>query len=107
MLEEEVWLPVTGFEELYQISNRGRVRSLRLRTGDGLRKPYANKKGHLRIDLYAEGGERKKRYLHRLVLEAFIGSCPTGMEGCHKDGDPANNNLENLRWGTPQYASRG
>jgi hypothetical protein len=39
--------------------------------------------------------------IHRLVLEAFVGPCPEGME-CrhHPDRDPANNRLENLRWGT-------
>lgn len=39
-------------------------------------------------------------YVHRLVLEAFVGPCPFGMEGCHNDGDPTNNNLVNLRWDT-------
>jgi hypothetical protein len=36
----------------------------------------------------------------RLVLEAFAGPCPEGLECCHNDGDPANNRLENLRWDT-------
>jgi hypothetical protein len=43
----------------------------------------------------------KKRYLktvHRLVIEAFIGPCPPGMECCHNDGDGFNNSLDNLRW---------
>ena len=31
---------------------------------------------------------------------AFVGPCPDGMEACHNDGNPANNNLENLRWDT-------
>lgn len=38
--------------------------------------------------------------VHRLVLEAFVGPCPEGMEGCHEDGDPTNNDLTNLRWDT-------
>lgn len=41
--------------------------------------------------------------VHRLVLEAFVGPCPDGMEGCHfPDRNPANNRLENLRWDTPK-----
>lgn len=40
------------------------------------------------------------RLVHRLVLEAFVGPCPEGMEGCHGDGDPTNNSLGNLRWDT-------
>lgn len=38
--------------------------------------------------------------VHRLVLEAFKGKCPDGMEGCHNDGNSLNNNLSNLRWDT-------
>jgi hypothetical protein len=38
--------------------------------------------------------------VHRLVLEAFVGSCPDSFECCHKDGNPLNNRLENLRWGS-------
>lgn len=45
---------------------------------------------------------RKNRSVHRLVLAAFVGPCPPGMQGCHNDGNPANNNLPNLRWDTPK-----
>ena len=38
--------------------------------------------------------------LHRLILEAFVGPCPDGMEGCHNDDDKLNNRLSNLRWDT-------
>jgi hypothetical protein len=44
---------------------------------------------------------RRRRLVHRLVLEAFVGPCPEGMLTRHLDGDPANNHLDNLRWGTP------
>lgn len=59
-------------------------------------KPACNKSGHQFVYL----GRGNKRYLHRLVLEAFIGPCPKGLEGLHEDDDPANNRLVNLRWGT-------
>lgn len=39
--------------------------------------------------------------IHRLILEAFVGPCPEGMECCHTDGNRLNNSLENLRWDTP------
>ncbi len=50
-------------------------------------------------------GERRKqkqRLVHRIVLEAFIGPCPPGMQCCHEDGDGLNDNLDNLRWDTPK-----
>lgn len=40
-------------------------------------------------------------YVHRLVLETFIGACPSGMEACHNDSNTMNNSLSNLRWDTP------
>lgn len=40
--------------------------------------------------------------VHRLVLEAFVGPCPEGMEGCHNNGNGLDNRLENLRWDTHQ-----
>jgi HNH endonuclease len=40
------------------------------------------------------------RTVHTLVLQAFVGPCPAGMEACHYDGDKANNKLGNLRWDT-------
>jgi hypothetical protein len=45
-------------------------------------------------------GNHNVRYIHRLVLESFSGPCPEGMECRHLDGDPSNNRLGNLAWGT-------
>ncbi len=42
----------------------------------------------------------KRIYLGRLILQAFVGPCPNGMECCHNDGNPANNHVDNLRWDT-------
>lgn len=50
----------------------------------------------------AKVGTHHTRYVHRLVLEAFVGECPDRMECRHLDGDPANNRLSNLCWGTPK-----
>lgn len=45
--------------------------------------------------------DRKYRHLHRLILLAFVGPCPPGLECRHLDGNPFNNRVENLSWGTP------
>ena len=61
-------------------------------------KPHPQSRGHCTVDL----GKRNTRFVHRLVLEAFVGPCPDGMECRHLDGNPGNNRLENLAWGTPK-----
>ncbi len=80
----------------YEVSDTGEVRNIK--TGKML-KPEISKDGHLRIDLY-KNGKVKHCYVHRLVLEAFVGPCPKGMEGCHNNGKVSNNSVENLRWDT-------
>lgn len=52
-----------------------------------------------RIQLF-KNGKYQNKLIHRLVLEAFIGPCPEGMEACHNNGDSTDNRLENLRWDT-------
>jgi hypothetical protein len=61
--------------------------------------PGKTLKGHLVICLWKDK-KPKMRQIHRLVLEAFVGVCPPGMECCHFDGNPTNNQLSNLRWDT-------
>lgn len=60
---------------------------------------FANKNGYWRTILRRDG---KDHWLmvHRLVLDAFVGPCPDGMMACHNNGDPSDNRLPNLRWGT-------
>jgi hypothetical protein len=63
-------------------------------------KPWpGNAHGHLAVGLRMGGG-RYKRYVHQLVLDAFIGACPPGQQCRHLDDDRLNNRLSNLCWGT-------
>jgi hypothetical protein len=55
------------------------------------------KSGHLHLRL---GRGSPFMLVHRLVLSAFAGPCPEGMEACHYNGNPADNRLCNLRWDT-------
>lgn len=107
----ELWVPVVGYEGLYEVSDLGRVRGLdrvhdngrgHLRRLRGrVLKTTALPSGHLYIALCREGVARTAR-VHRVVLEGFVGPCPSGMQGCHWDGDPTNNTVSNLRWDTPK-----
>ena len=55
--------------------------------------------GHLYVTL-CNNGKQKRCWVHRLVLETFDRPCPKGMECRHRDGNPANNCLDNLEWAT-------
>ena len=94
----EKWKPVVGYEGHYEVSDQGRVRSLKKKTPHVL-KPGNNHKGYAQVDL-CKDGHRWHRAVHLLVLEAFIGPRPDGMVACHYDDDPQNNHIDNLRWDT-------
>jgi len=99
MIEE--WRAIPGYEGLYEISNLGRVRgSVRRGTSGSVLSLAQEKNGYTKVSLY-KNCKRKIFWLHALILEAFIGPRPLGMQGCHNDGDRSNNVLGNLRWDTP------
>lgn len=96
----ERWLPISGYEGVYEVSDLGRINSLP-RRGRPARvlKPFANASGHLLVDLCVDG-KRWTRQVHLLVLEMFVGPTPEGMECRHLNGNPADNRLVNLKYGT-------
>ncbi len=61
--------------------------------------PFTTPKNYKRVTLW-NAGSKVNKLVHRLVLEAFVGPCPNGMECCHNNGNPADNRLVNLRWDT-------
>lgn len=66
-------------------------------------KAHGSDSGRVTVTLSRhDGSPQTPVRVHRLVLEAFAGPCPDGLEGCHNDGNPANNALPNLRWDTPK-----
>jgi hypothetical protein len=105
----EIWKDVVGFEGSYQVSNLGRVRSLdhrvrlvchgvettRLSPGRIL-KPGRVRSGHVSVAI----GKGNSRLVHQLVLEAFVGPRPKGMESLHLNHNPEDNRLANLQYGT-------
>lgn len=93
------WVPITEFPN-YEISDTGIVRRIdtqRVIAQNTKRGKHPYKRVHL-----SHEGVSKYVLVHRLVLLAFVGPCPEGMQTLHKDDDPTNNNLSNLEWGTPK-----
>lgn len=105
----EIWKPVVGHEDRYEVSDHGNVRSLgwigkdtlgRVRTyTGGQMTPTKASHGYPVVDLKSPSG-RSKRMVHHLVLEAFRGPRPAGQEACHGNGDRGDARLANLRWDT-------
>lgn len=114
MATSEVWKPVPGYTDYYEVSTLGRVRSvdreviqispwdapMRRRLRGKVLAAGLDSEGYLLVNLSFQNRAITRKVAH-LVLEAFIGECPTGLQGCHYDGNPANNQLSNLRWDTP------
>jgi hypothetical protein len=103
----ENWKSIPGLPG-YLISDHGRPRCLngRTRLPDGFMSPMIDTYGRpfLTIQVREPNGETRKRCprICRLVMLAFVGPCPPGMEVCHYDGNPTNNRLDNLRYDTHQ-----
>lgn len=104
----EKWLPVYGYENLYEVSDKGRVRSLDrvVRCGPGTRVVKGQNMTLMKLtsgrhwcaQLSDGRGNNRKILVHHLVLEAFVCPRPDGMVGCHNNDDADDNTLENLRW---------
>lgn len=109
LAQQETWRDVPDFPG-YQVSDLGRVRS-RLSRGRcrerfvsswRILSPGRLPKGYLSVHLQRDGLTHH-RYVHRLVLEAFVGPCPPECEARHVlSPDPRDNRLVNLAWGTPK-----
>lgn len=115
----ERWLPVPGFEGLYEVSDHGRVRSLdrivlkrAVRNGPLIQtrrrgrvlKASPDTHGYPMVTLCVDA-VNKTTLVHQLVLKAFVGPRPDGHECRHLDGQRANPRLDNLCWGTPKQNS--
>lgn len=118
----EQWRDIPGWP-LHQASNLGRIKSKarwvqrfhksgapshmwrpeRIIKIQPLRRADDDKPMAMTTRLSRHGiGTATTVYVHHLVMFAFIGPRPDGMECCHWDGDPTNNRVDNLRWDTPK-----
>jgi hypothetical protein len=119
---EEIWKPVVGYEGLYDVSNMGRVRSyfisdcllkgkrgFHTKTKKCPQRVLSNRMtsyGYHSVRLSKKGIAPVNRNVHSLVLNAFVGPCPTKYECCHKNNIKTDNRVENLCWGTHLHNSK-
>ncbi len=96
-MSAEEWRRVPGING-YEVSDLGRVRSHR-RRAPRIMQGSRHMDGYLQISVHGDDS-RRSFLVHRLVLLAFVGPPPTGTITRHLDGDPSNNRLENLTYGT-------
>lgn len=112
----EIWKDVKDFEGYYQVSNLGRVKSLKREiiqkhysgvlshhtTKERIKKPQSQRNGYQIVDLNKNGTFTRK-LLHRLVAETFIDNPNNYNYINHKDNDKKNNCVDNLEWCTQSY----
>ena len=92
----ETWKLVPGYDGKYEVSDQGQIRSYQRRPEGRILRPGRMPGGHLSVAL----GRKNSQCVHKLVLLAFVGAAPDMHECLHINGDPADNRLSNLRWGT-------
>ena len=101
-LANEQWRDIDGYDGMYQVSDLGRVRSLKFGKVRVLR-PGKTKDGYLRVDLY-RNGKYKHSLVHRLVAQAFIPNSDESKNQInHRNEDKTENRVSNLEWCSAQY----
>lgn len=93
----EVWRDIPGHGGLFQVSNLGRLRAVRVK----ILKPYKTRTGYL-IGVLCNGNRKTRQGVHRFVAQAFLPN-PEGKEQVnHINGNKEDNRVENLEWATCQ-----
>ena len=107
----ENWKQIDGYKPIYQVSNLGRIRSLARTTNangglfhrkERMLKYSKSRLGYLLVYLYTDNGKKRTVPVHQVVARAFIPNPENKPEVDHKDGNKANNTVDNLRWVTHQ-----
>lgn len=110
-MNNEIWKDIKGYENMYQISNYGNVKSLNRAINGRWGKAFIkerilskrkDKKGYNTVALYKNNVYKTKK-IHRLVAEAFIPNLNNLPQVNHKDENKSNNYVDNLEWCNNKY----
>lgn len=115
-LDGEIWKPITGYEGVYKVSNKGRILAVRhfITRKNGVKqfckeqiiKPSSTiNSGYNIVNLIKEGDKQRHFLIHRLVALAFVPNPYNLPEVNHIDENKQNNDSSNLEWCTKQYNS--
>lgn len=94
MIKEEIWKDVVGYEDLYQVSNMGKVKR-----NKRILLPYVGTDKYHYVSL-SKHGKVNKFKIHRLVAKAFMENAENKPTVDHINRDRLDNRVENLRWAT-------
>lgn len=107
IMEQEIWKPVVGYESNYEVSNFGRVKTIRHNVigKDGrimnfepkIKKPSITRKGYYYVNL-SKNGKKKCHKIHKLVMEAFVPNSENKPYIDHINTIKTDNRVCNLRW---------
>lgn len=100
-MTDEIWCPINGYEGIYEVSDQGRVKSLKFGK-ERILKTDKVVGGYLQVTL-CKNGELKKYRVHRLVAKTFIPNPDNLPQVNHKDENKTNNSVHNLEWCTNKY----
>lgn len=103
---QEIWKPVKNYENLYEVSNTGKIKSLSYnhQKTPKIMKPTINSAGYYKVELY-KNGKSNIFSIHRLVAESFIENPNNYPCVNHIDCNKKNNNVSNLEWVTHKQNS--
>lgn len=106
---KEIWKPAYGYDGLYEISNKARVKSLvrinflgnsKYFNEERILKPYISDTGYYVVRLVDKYGKAKNIKLHRLLMLSFVGPDPERPIVNHLNGNKLDLDLSNLEWST-------
>ena len=91
--DNEIWKPIKGYEKLYEVSNKGRIRNTR----NKVMKTYIINSGYKAIK-FTVNGKRTSHLIHRIVATTFLDNFESLPEVNHINENKLDNKVENLEW---------